>query len=123
MMALKIIASGSPYLAVASRIWQSKESTLTPVCCAPRPVWRGSESHAAAPPAPVPPTPPPPQAESERESNISPLPKRAPRVTLVLIGRGYHDRRARLHVDSGRLHAGRRCSTAPVQEGRGAAIA
>src|SRR5262249_38599865 len=35
----------SPYLAVHSRIGQSKASTLTPVCMATRPVWSGSGEH------------------------------------------------------------------------------
>ena len=36
------------YLAVHSRTWQSKASTLTPVCWAMRPVWSGSAAHEPA---------------------------------------------------------------------------
>src|SRR5690242_13959714 len=89
MMALKIIASGSPYFFVAARISQSKSSTCAGVVS---PVCRGSGLHgpapavpalaplppAAAPPAPatLPATPPDP-------AGAPPLPLPAPPVLAV----------------------------------------
>src|SRR5579872_639726 len=57
MIALKIIGSGSLYWADHLRIWQSKASTLTPVCCATRPVYSRSgvqtPASATAPASPL----------------------------------------------------------------------
>src|SRR5580704_16329765 len=72
MMALKIIGSGSAYVAVHFRIEQSNASTPTPVCIAVSPVWSGSGVHveetapsgatpaSTGPPPASPPLGPPP---------------------------------------------------------------
>src|ERR1019366_4263517 len=71
-IALKIIGSGSPYLVAHSRTGQSNASTLTPVCMAVRPVFRGSAhepaSTATGPPSPgMPPSLAPP-------ASVAPVP-------------------------------------------------
>src|SRR5277367_2155329 len=106
MIALKIIASGSLYLAVHVRTWQSKASTLTPVCSAVSPVWSGSGSHPPGLVVPVleapvlwlvlPPWPPPvplsPPPHPSRERAITPsvagTPPRRAVLRSVFIARG-----------------------------------
>src|SRR5580692_5779567 len=75
MIALKIIGSGSLYVAAHSRIGQSKASTLTPVCSAVRPVCSGSGVHEpdiVAPPSPRPASAPPAWPPSPPPSGLPP---------------------------------------------------
>src|ERR1700679_2575858 len=58
MIALKIMASGSPYLAVNSRMVQSSMSPELPLNSGGRPVCSGSGAHPPASTGEEPPTPP-----------------------------------------------------------------